>query len=115
MATVLNAYLNHDMFRRFGNAGFTDVFLPIYAVVIFAVVRYLCTVLKMPSFLEKTVCFLGSGVSGTYLFEKQLRELLYPVFEWMDPRIHIYREDVFDAMRHRRRNLGNEILFFEFV
>lgn len=90
VTTVFNAYLNHDMYRRFGNAGFLDIFLPIYASVIFTVVRFVCTIYHMPVFWEKIICFLGAGVFGTYLFEKQLREILYPVFEWLNPRIHTY-------------------------
>lgn len=51
-----------------------------YAFLIFAVVRYICHIWRMPSGLERFFCFAGAGVFGVYLMEGQLRELLQPVY-----------------------------------
>lgn len=71
-------------------AAYGGLFAPVYALLVFAAVRYLCYQWSMPGALEKFFCFAGAGVFGTYLIEGELRELFHPVYVALNTRIYAY-------------------------
>jgi len=72
------------------SAVYGGLFAPVYALLVFAVVRYLCYQYNMPAALEKFFCFAGAGVFGTYLMEGELRAFFHPVYVALNTRIYAY-------------------------
>lgn len=90
LLTALSMRVNYSTLSesRFVDMGY--LFVNVYALTLFVVVRYLLHFWKMPDMMEKIICFAGAGAFGTYLVEAQLRTWFFPVYEVLAPRIHAY-------------------------
>lgn len=88
LATAENAYMNHLSLQETGSVNFVQIFVPLYAMTIFITIRYACYYCKIPKWVEKVCIFGGAGVFGTYLMERHLRELFFPIYTVLCPKIH---------------------------
>lgn len=83
-------HLNHLSFAEGGLVEYGDLFVMAYAMVIFVVVRHICSCRSIPVILERILCFAGGGVFGTYLIEGRLMELSHPVYLALNTKICSY-------------------------
>ncbi|MCQ2519371.1 MAG: acyltransferase [Lachnospiraceae bacterium] len=90
VAVVINTIINSRTYEETGNLLFSNIFSPIYCLVIFVSVKALFANGKTPTWLSKALKFLGSGVFGVYLFEPQVRETFFPIYRALTPVIHSY-------------------------
>ena len=85
---ALSMFVNQSTLEGSNYITMGSLFAPVYALTIFVTVRYIVYKRPMPEALEKAVCFAGAGTFGTYLIEIQLREFLFPIYEFLGPKIH---------------------------
>lgn len=90
LLTAISMYVNYTSLADYTYVAYGQLFVSVYALTIFAAVRYVCHQWHMPQVLEKIFCFAGAGVFGTYLVDVQLRELFFPVYVKLAPVIHAY-------------------------
>lgn len=90
LLTALSMYVNYTTLSQSMYVTMGNLFVPVYALTVFVVVRYICHFRKMPVLLEKVVCFAGAGTFGTYLIEIQLRDFFFPIYVALGPKIHAY-------------------------
>ena len=90
LLTAVSMYVNYMFLEPDSYIPYGYLFAPVYALVIFVVVRYFCHRWSIPKKLERLICFAGAGVFGTYLVETQLREAFYPLYIKLAPVIHAY-------------------------
>lgn len=88
--TAESMHVNYLSLEKSHYIAHGDVFASVYAFVMFVIVRYICHQHELPNLLKRIICFAGAGVFGSYLIEAQLREIFYPVYQEMAPRIHSY-------------------------
>ena len=88
--TLISMWVNNHTLSgsRYVTMGY--LFSVVYALTIFALVRFFCRRRNMPERLARLVCFAGAGTFGTYLMEPQLRECFYPTYRALAPVIHAY-------------------------
>lgn len=87
---AISMYINQRSLYSSFFIAYGQLFVSVYALAIFAAIRYICYRWTMPQKLEKLFCFAGAGVFGTYLAEAPLREFFYPVYVTLGPVIHAY-------------------------
>lgn len=90
LLTAEAMHLNHLSFLEGELVEFGDLFVMAYAMVIFVVVRRICSCRRIPAILEKILCFAGGGVFGTYLIESRLMELSHPLYLALNTKIYSY-------------------------
>ena len=90
LLTAESMHMNHMSIPEKGLIGYGQLFVLVYAAVIFVVVRYLCQRWRMPEALKKLFCFAGGGVFGTYLIERQLQAFYHPIYVFLNTRIQSY-------------------------
>ena len=90
ICSVLNVHMNDLSYLKFGRCDYIEIFVPLYSLTVFSTVRYLCNRFVTADGIKKVLCFLGSGVFGTYLIEPQLREMFQPLYEKLLPGIGHY-------------------------
>lgn len=90
MLAALSMHVNYTTLSESRYVTMGYLFATVYAMTVFVVVRYICHFWKMPRLLEKAFCFAGAGTFGTYLIEIQLRDIFFPIYVALGPKIHAY-------------------------
>lgn len=57
----------------------------VYVLAIFVDVKKLCDTVTLPQWLQKLCLFVGNGVFGVYLFERQIKDNLVFIYDAVEP------------------------------
>lgn len=90
LVALLNIHQNHISLQDYPEVQFAGCFVLTYAAAAFVFIKYICPRLKMPSIVQKIICFAGAGVFGTYLLDGILRDVFFPVYLYLNTRIYSY-------------------------
>lgn len=89
-AFILNLHMQNISMKEHGSLIYNNLFTGLFTFVIFIIIRYIFTKLKLPKWIEKFLCFCGAGVFGTYLLDIPLRNFFEPVYLFLNTRIFSY-------------------------
>lgn len=90
VAFLLNLHMQNISLKEHGSLIYNNLFTGLFSFVIFIWFRFAFTRIKLPQWLEKFLCFCGSGVFGTYLLDIPLRNFFEPVYITLNTKIFSY-------------------------
>lgn len=74
-------------YRETGGLLILNGCLLVMTVALYADIKWVCTTIKMPKWIQNTLIFLGSGSFGVYLLEPQVREYTMFIYDFLQPKI----------------------------